>query len=617
MNRSLILGAAVALTLGVQVEPLWSQDAAPPPPPVRPDGAPGAAPATRPVGGGRGMFGGGGPTVRQDRPLVKQFDKNGDGWLNREERVPAREAAKQGGGGRGGMMGGGRGGQREPAKPGPKVAIEDVQPVDAKVDFYDASVLRTIFLEFENADWELEMQDFRPTDVDVPALMTVDGKKYPNVGVGFRGASSYGMVPAGYKRSLNITTDMADKKQKLLGYKSLNLLNANGDPTFMRGVLYSHIARQYTATPKANLVRVVINGESWGLYVNQEQVNKDFLTEWFKGDDNGDRWKVPGRPGGQGGLAYLGDDVQAYKAHYAIKTKDDPEAWKAFIAMCKTLNQTPADKLEAVLKPILDVDRALWFLALENVMVNSDGYWTRASDYNIYRDKAGKFHVIPHDINETFSSGGGGGGRGGRPGGPGGGPGGPGPGRGGPGGGGPGGPGGPGGGPPPLQAEPNPGGPRPGGPGAGGPGPGGFGMGGGGIQLDPFAGSNDPNKPLLNKLLQVPAFRARYLSFVRTIAEESLDYVKLEPVIEQYRKLIEKEVEADTRRLSTFQAFQSGLGILPADAQPPQPQPQPGGPGFGPGGGRVGLKQFIEQRRAFLLNHPEVKKAELVKPAKR
>jgi ribosome-binding ATPase YchF (GTP1/OBG family) len=56
---------------------------------------------------------------------------------------------------------------------------------------YDPKTLRTIFFEFENADWEKELADFNNTDVEVPAKLTVDGKIYPNVGVHFRGASSF------------------------------------------------------------------------------------------------------------------------------------------------------------------------------------------------------------------------------------------------------------------------------------------------------------------------------------------------------------------------------------------------------------------------------------------
>ena len=66
------------------------------------------------------------------------------------------------------------------------------------------------------------------------------------------------------------------------------------------------------------------------------------------------------------------------------------------------LDETPAEELEEELAPIFDVDGALRFLALEVALVNSDGYWTRASDYNLYRDPAGRFHVIPHDMNEAM-----------------------------------------------------------------------------------------------------------------------------------------------------------------------------------------------------------------------
>ena len=57
-------------------------------------------------------------------------------------------------------------------------------------------------------------------------------------------------------------------------------------------------------------------------------------------------------------------------------------------------------------------------------------------------------------------------------------------------------------------------------------------------------------------MLAVPALKAKYLANVRTIAEQSLDWKKLGPVVADLRKLIEKEVEADTRKLDSFEAFQ-------------------------------------------------------------
>ena len=41
---------------------------------------------------------------------------------------------------------------------------------------------------------------------------------------------------------------------------------------------------------------------------------------------------------------------------------------------------------------LLAVDETLRFLAVENVLVNNDGFWTRASDYYLYRDEIEGFH---------------------------------------------------------------------------------------------------------------------------------------------------------------------------------------------------------------------------------
>ena len=76
-----------------------------------------------------------------------------------------------------------------------------------------------------------------------------------------------------------------------------------------------------------------------------------------------------------------------YRQRFEIKSKDHPESWKALISLCRTIEQTPPDKLEQALKPILDIDGLLWFLAFDVALVNNDGYWTRASDYSIYRDR--------------------------------------------------------------------------------------------------------------------------------------------------------------------------------------------------------------------------------------
>src|SRR5262249_1726467 len=92
-----------------------------------------------------GMLGG-------TRKILKDFDKDGDGRLNAEERQAAREALKKQGGGFGPGPKGGFGppgmfGWKDPPRPGPRVTPEDVKTYPDK-PLYEPTVLRTLFLTF-------------------------------------------------------------------------------------------------------------------------------------------------------------------------------------------------------------------------------------------------------------------------------------------------------------------------------------------------------------------------------------------------------------------------------------------------------------------------------------
>ena len=442
---------------------------------------------------------------QQERQVVSQFDTDKDGRLNTAEREAARQALGTSGFGRAG----GPRGNRTPPTPGVQLASSDVRHYpDAPL--YDPAILRTFFIEFENAEWEAELVAFNNTDVEVPATVTVDGRVYRDVGVHFRGNSSFG-VGNGYKRSLNLAFDFVHENQTIGGYRTLNFLNANTDPTLMRTVLSMHIARQYVAAPKANFVRVVINGENWGVYANAQQFNKEFVNDNF-GTTKGMRWKVPQGNGQVGGFTYQGDDVNRYNRTFQIKSKDEPEAWSALIDLAKTLSETPVESLEAALKSRLNVDAYLRFLALDNVMASSDAFFQRASDYSLYRHPDGQFQFVFHDANEMFS------------------------------------------------------------------------MGFRGTDLSPLVAQNDATKPIISKVLAVPALRARYLGYVREIADKSLDWKVVRPIATQYRELIADDVARDTRKLFSTDEF------LRTTADDPAADPAPGT-----------LRSFFEARRAFLL----------------
>jgi hypothetical protein len=133
-------------------------------------------------------------------------------------------------------------------------------------------------------------------------------------------------------------------------------------------------------------------------------------------------------------------------------------------------------------------------------------------------------------------------------------------------------------------------------------GPGGFGGPGGregggrGVELDPLVALEDSTKPLRSKLLKVPALREKYLRYVKQIAAEDLDYQKLEPLIKGYVTLINDEIAADTKKLTSYEAFKTAV------ASEPEPATNSGGRG-----NRMSLRTFFNARQKYLLGHPEIK----------
>lgn len=462
---------------------------------------------------------------------------------------------------------------------------------------YDTDVLHTIFFEFDHEDWHEELAAFHGTDIEVPGRMYLDGELVGEVGISYRGNTSYDHA---FKKSFGVSIDAYDEQLRAKGYRTLNLLNANGDDSMMREVLFSNIAAKYMPAPKANFTRVVVNGVYLGVYANVQQINKDFLDENY-GTKKGVRWKVPPDFSGGGALAYHGESIESYTNRYELKTGSaDEDDWNDLIETCRVLRETPDEDLAEVLPRHIDVEEAIRFLALDNVFMDSDGYYSRGSDYYLFKDPEGIFHVIHYDNNETF-----GGARGGRPGGPEGDmplpP--------------------PGFGPPPDGREDRfaPGDdvrrrdgldrPRRGRdrardrdrdrgrgnqPGTGQQPPrgdefeqrdrrrgrGGPGGGGGGPTQSPLALVDElETRPLIARILAVPEWRAMYLDEVRRLATVELDWGVLGKRVDAYRELIVEAVDQDPfdpdRR-----AFLDSIE-----------------------GGDRSLESIARQRREFLLGH--------------
>ena len=262
-------------------------------------------------------------------------------------------------------------------------------------DLYSDSIVIKMELLFSQPNfWQLLEQNKEPK-IDIPATLIVnDTETFDNVGVRFKGNSSYSM--SNEKKPFNISMDAFVDGQNLWDYQTLNLGNAFMDPTYVREIISYDIFRKYMPAGRAGYVRLYINGEYWGLYINVEQVNKDFLQNWFFSDE-GNLYK--GDPSGR--LNWIPNDVPAMQRDYEKKTNETENDWSDLIHLIDVLNNS--SDLETDLPQVLNADRAIWYIALCNILVNLDSYIYEGHNYFIYNNPASqRFNLIPWDLNESF-----------------------------------------------------------------------------------------------------------------------------------------------------------------------------------------------------------------------
>ena len=269
-------------------------------------------------------------------------------------------------------------------------------------DLYDSGVVRTFEITFDEADWwTLLVRDYnRGRREYLAGDLTVDGVTYPDVGIRLRGKAAY-IWANQFKKPFKIKMDAFVPDQELYGHDSLRLNNGSEDPTFCREVMMTNLLADWAPMPRANFINLVINGENWGVYVNEQQKDKKFLGEWFEAD-TGNRYKsVLG-----GNLDYLGPDPPPYQSLYENQAEGTPDPWTDLIHFCDVLKNTnTGPELTDALWPLVDMDGALTMFASDSAYANYDSYYLNRNNYYMMMDDHhGQFAIVNHDLNLSFGT---------------------------------------------------------------------------------------------------------------------------------------------------------------------------------------------------------------------
>lgn len=266
-------------------------------------------------------------------------------------------------------------------------------------NFYDINTLQKIEIHFSQSNWDYQL-DTSKAGVDGNILadwVKINGLQFDSVAVKYKGNSSYSATSM--KNPIHITLDEY-KNHSYQGFKDVKLGNAYADPSMIREVLSYDILRNYMDCSRSNFAQVYINGSYIGLYSNDEAVNKKFCAEHFYSSTNP---FVKCNPTVSPTAAIKSNlktitnavDSSSYFNFYELKSN---VGWNDFVALTNSVSVSTAS-----LANIMDMDRAIWMLAYNSVLVNLDSYsGVFAQNYYLYKDKTQRYNPIVWDLNMSF-----------------------------------------------------------------------------------------------------------------------------------------------------------------------------------------------------------------------
>jgi hypothetical protein len=271
--------------------------------------------------------------------------------------------------------------------------------VAAQTTLYDLNTLQKIEIFFSIPDWDYRMDTakYGSEGYTMADYVIINGITFDSVGIKYKGNSSFDSTRV--KNPLHIELD-AYKNQAYQGIKDIKLGNGYADPSLIREVLAYKILENYMECPRANFAQVYINGNYVGLYSNEESINKQFLSNHFFSSNKTfikcNPIVNPG-PASKSNLKYISTDSTQYFNFYEIKSN---YGWNNLVNLCDTVTNYPAS-----IGTVVDIDRAIWMLAFNNVLINLDSYsGAFCQNYYLYKDATLRYNPIIWDLNMSFGS---------------------------------------------------------------------------------------------------------------------------------------------------------------------------------------------------------------------
>lgn len=257
-------------------------------------------------------------------------------------------------------------------------------------DLFDPAVLVDYAFEISADEWAKLDYEFRNRDALVaagidpktfhPIVFHYGGETVPDAMIRLKGQSSWRQTVRddGDKARMQfvVSFEEVNPAAKFHGLSKIVLDMPNNDPTFLQERLgFATMAEIFgMAAPCANSARVTINGQYYGLYVNEEHIGGAYIKRVFPDAPDGDLFAA-GRTPKTNELMPNDDKLAAFWAANDI----------------------------ASMAAVVDMDASVAEWAAEAMLNDADGYYGGGHNFYIY-DYAGKgYRWMLDDADATFA----------------------------------------------------------------------------------------------------------------------------------------------------------------------------------------------------------------------
>lgn len=207
------------------------------------------------------------------------------------------------------------------------------------------------------------------------------------------------------KKSFKVSFNTYESGRKYFGLEKLNLNGEHNDPSIIRSKIGWDLMRTFgIPAPRSSHVQVYINNNYYGLYIQVEHIDEEFVDSRFENQD-GNLFKCLW----PADLDYRGSNPDDYKhlqgdrRVYDLKTNTNADDYTDIAHFINILNNTSSDEFACEIEKVYNVYDYLRVIALDVLLGNWDGPIYNQNNFYLYHNtNSNRIEYIPYDLDNTL-----------------------------------------------------------------------------------------------------------------------------------------------------------------------------------------------------------------------